>query len=236
MFCASVVATIYLRGAMLDGMGMDSGTGMLGQVWLGAAVLFLAMWVVMMVAMMVPSLAPALVSYRRTAGMARAQRLGWLAALAGAGYFCVCAAVGVAAYALVSGLAALGHRIPSAAVWGPRGGRGSAAGGRLSAYAVESASAPVLPRGTSQGASGDLRSTWAWQWGLRLGAHCGAGCAGYVAILLASGMTDLGVMALVAAGITIEHLAPRPALVTHAAGGVLLVAGAILMVRALGVA
>jgi predicted metal-binding membrane protein len=55
-------------------------------------------------------------------------------------------------------------------------------------------------------------------------------------ILLVTGVMDLGIMAIVAAAITVERLAPRPERVARAAGVVIVVAGILMIVRALGMA
>ena len=55
-------------------------------------------------------------------------------------------------------------------------------------------------------------------------------------ILLASGVMDLGVMAAVAAAITVERLAPGPERVARALGVVVVAAGALAIARALGAA
>ena len=55
-------------------------------------------------------------------------------------------------------------------------------------------------------------------------------------ILLVAGVMDLGVMAIVAAAITGERLAPRPQRVTRAAGVAVIAAGAVVVARALGAA
>ena len=48
----------------------------------------------------------------------------------------------------------------------------------------------------------------AWRHGLRLGLHCSQSSAGLMVILLVIGVMDLRAMAVVAAAITIERLAP----------------------------
>ena len=56
-----------------------------------------------------------------------------------------------------------------------------------------------------------------------------------MAILLVSGVMNLSVMTAMAAGITVERLAPRPLLVARSAGLLALGAGALMNARALGV-
>ncbi|MFY9821683.1 MAG: DUF2182 domain-containing protein, partial [Thermoanaerobaculia bacterium] len=74
----------------------------------------------------------------------------------------------------------------------------------------------------------------AWRHGLRLGLHCGRCCAGLMAILLVLGVMDLRAMALVAAAITVERLAPAGEGVARALGAVAVGAGLFLIVRAAG--
>jgi len=74
----------------------------------------------------------------------------------------------------------------------------------------------------------------AWRHGLRLGLHCSYCCAGLVAILLVIGVMDLRAMAVVAAAITVERLAPAGERVARAIGAVVVGAGLILIARAVG--
>jgi hypothetical protein len=74
----------------------------------------------------------------------------------------------------------------------------------------------------------------AWRHGLRLGLHCSYCCAGFVAILLVIGVMDLRAMALVAAALTIERLAPAAERVARAIGAIAVGAGFFLIARAAG--
>src|SRR5712692_2935405 len=74
----------------------------------------------------------------------------------------------------------------------------------------------------------------AWRHGLRLGLHCSHCCAGLMAILLVIGVMDLRAMALVAAAITVERLAPAGERVVQAIGAVVVGAGLFLIARAAG--
>jgi len=67
----------------------------------------------------------------------------------------------------------------------------------------------------------------AWNDGIRLGVHCVLCCSGLILVLLVLGVMNLAVMLFVSAAITIERLAPRPALVARAIGIAILAAGAI---------
>src|SRR2546425_823680 len=74
----------------------------------------------------------------------------------------------------------------------------------------------------------------AWRHGLRLGLHCSHCCAGLMAILLVIGVMDLRAMAVVAAAITVERLAPAGERVARATGAVVVGAGLFLIARAAG--
>jgi predicted metal-binding membrane protein len=71
----------------------------------------------------------------------------------------------------------------------------------------------------------------AWRHGLRLGLHCSHCCAGLMAILLVIGVMNLRVMAVVAAVITVERLAPASERVARAIGAVVVGAGLFLIAR-----
>ena len=55
-------------------------------------------------------------------------------------------------------------------------------------------------------------------------------------VLLGIGVINLGAMAVVAAAITVERLAPKPARVARVTGVVAIAAGGLFKVRALGLA
>jgi predicted metal-binding membrane protein len=72
----------------------------------------------------------------------------------------------------------------------------------------------------------------AWRHGLRLGLHCTASSGGLMAILLVMGVMDLRVMAVVAAAITAERLAPAGERLARATGVLIIAAGLFLLLRA----
>ncbi len=74
----------------------------------------------------------------------------------------------------------------------------------------------------------------AWRHGLSLGLHCSQCCVGLMAILLVIGVMNVLAMAVVAAAITVERLAPAGERVARATGAVALGAGLFLIVRAAG--
>jgi predicted metal-binding membrane protein len=72
----------------------------------------------------------------------------------------------------------------------------------------------------------------AWRHGLRLGVHCFYCCLGLTTMLLVLGMMDVRVMAVVAAAITVERLAPAGERVARAIGVLVVGAGYFLIARA----
>ncbi|PYP61527.1 MAG: hypothetical protein DMD37_13280 [Gemmatimonadetes bacterium] len=189
---------------------------MSGHTWLGAAASFLGMWVVMMVAMMLPSLVPTLWRYRQAG-------LGRLTALVGVGYFVVWALFGMAAYPLV---VALPRALPIAV------GVVVLMAGILQLTAWK-AHHLACCRDAGRGAVSADAGT-AWRHGLRLGLHCAKCNVGLMAILLGLGVMDLRAMAVVAAAITVERLAPAGERVARATGAVAVGAGMLLIARAAG--
>jgi predicted metal-binding membrane protein len=248
LFVASTAVTIVWCTSMsaMGGMPMPGGWTMSmawmrmpGQTWFGAAASFLGMWVVMMVAMMLPSLVPMLWRYRQNIGQAVGRtgetRLGRLTALVGVGYFFVWTVLGMAAFPLGVALAAVEMQQPALARAVPIAAGGVVLLAGLLQFTAWKArhlaccrEAPECSRMLPAG------SGTAWRHGLRLGLHCGHCCAGPMAILLVMGVMDLRAMAVVAAAITVERLAPAGEVVARALGAVVIGAGLFLIARAAG--
>jgi predicted metal-binding membrane protein len=206
-----------------------------GQSWAGAAVSFLGMWTAMMAAMMLPSLVPMLRHYRQAVGGAGAGRLGRLTVLAGAGYFLVWTAVGMAAFALGAALATVEMRAPALARAVPvaAGAVVLVAGAlQLTAWKAHRLACCRAAPGLGRFLPADAGT--AWRQGLRFGLNCSYCCANLTAILLALGVMDLGVTAAVTAAITAERLAPTGERVARAIGAVVVGAGLFLILRATG--
>jgi predicted metal-binding membrane protein len=72
----------------------------------------------------------------------------------------------------------------------------------------------------------------AWLQGMRFGFHCIQCCFGLMIILLVIGVMDLRVMAVVAAAITAERLAPAGVRVAQITGALAAGAGLFLIARA----
>lgn len=242
LFIASAAGTIWWCGSMSGGMPMPGGwimsmawMRMPGQTWPGAAACFLGMWVVMMLAMMMPSLVVMLTRYRRSLSLSGENRLGGLTALAGAGYFFVWTIFGLAAYPLGVVMAAVEMRWPALARSVPAAtGVVLLIAGCIQFTAWKSRQlrccleAPDWTRSPAK----DYRN--AWRHGIRLGVHCTLCCSSFMMVLLVSGVMDIGVMAILAAAITLERLIPKSKFAAYASGAVISVAGMLIIARALG--
>jgi len=243
LFGISATATIVWCGSMsaMGGMPMPGGWTMSmawmrmpDQTWAGAAASFLAMWVVMMTAMMLPSLVPMLLRYRQAVGRTGETRLGRHTALVGAGYFVVWTVLGTVAFPVGVALAtvemqqpALARAVPIAVGWvvliaGALQFTAWKAHHLARCREVPGCGGCLLPADTGA----------AWRHGLRLGLHCACCCAGLTAILLVVGVMDLRAMAVVAAAITVERLAPGSERVAQAIGTVVIGAGLFLIAQA----
>jgi predicted metal-binding membrane protein len=244
LFAASAALTIARCESMsaMGEMPMPGGWTMSmawmrmpGQTWPGAAASFLGMWVVMMVAMMLPSLVPMLWRYRQAVGGTGEMRLGRLTALVGLGYFFVWTMFGMVAFPLGVALAAIEMQQPALARIGPiAAGVVVLIAGSLQLTAWKARHLVCCREAPGRGRTLPADAGTAWRHGLRLGVHCSHCCAGLIAILLVIGVMDLRGMAVVAAAITVERLAPAGERVARALGAVVVVAGIFLIARAVG--
>jgi predicted metal-binding membrane protein len=204
-----------------------------GETWPDAALAFLGMWIAMMVAMMLPSLMPVLGRYRRALGGTSAARRNRLTAAVSAGYFCVWSALGMAIYPFGIVLAGIQSRLPAAAHGAPlAAGTVTMIAGTLQFTAWKSQQLACCRGSASHDRDVASDAGSAWRYGLRRGLHCGCCCAGLTMILLALGLMDLRIMALVMLAITAERLAPSGAAVARISGVIAVTAGIILVVRA----
>jgi predicted metal-binding membrane protein len=245
LFAASAAVTIVWCTSMsaMGEMPMPGGWTMSmawmrmpGQTWPGAAASFLGMWVVMMVAMMLPSLVPMLRHYREAVGRTGERRLGRLTALVGAGYFFVWTMVGIAVFPLGVALAAVAMLQPALARTVPIAvGVVVLMAGFLQLTAWKARHLACCRETPGRGHSLPADAGTAWRHGLRLGLHCSQCCFGLTAILLVIGVMDLRTMAVVAAAITVERLAPAGERVAQATGAVAVGAGLFLIARAAGI-
>jgi predicted metal-binding membrane protein len=242
LFAASAAMTIVWCASMsaMGGMPMPGGwtmsmTWMPGQTWPAAAASFLGVWVVMMLAMMLPSLIPVLWRYRQAIGGSGATRLDWLTALVGAGYFFVWTVLGMIAFPLGVALAAIEMQQPPLARAAPiAAGVVVMIAGCLQFTAWKSRQLECCREVPGHIRTPPLGAGTAWRQGLRLGLHCCYCCAGLMAILLALGVMNLRAMAVVAAAITVERLAPAGERVAHVIGAVVVAAGLLMIARSAG--
>ena len=244
LFAASAAITIVWCASMsaMGGMPMPGGWTMSmawmrmpGQTWFGAAVSFVGMWIVMMAAMMLPSLVPMLRRYREAVCVTGAMRLGRLTALVGAGYFFVWTLFGMAAFPLGVALAAVEMRQPALARAVPIAvGAIVLIAGLLPFTAWKARHLACCRQAPGPGRRLPADDVTAWRHGLRLDVHCGHCCAGPMAILLVVGIMDLRAMALVAAAIAAERIAPGGERVARVIGFVVAAAGLVLIARAAG--
>ena len=244
LFAASTAATVALCSSMsaTGGMPMPGGWAMSmawmrmpGQTWPDAAASFLGMWVVMMLAMMLPSLTPMLWRFRKAVTGAGETHVGRLTALAGGGYFLVWTMFGMVVYPLGIALATVEMQQPELARAVPMAvGMVVLIAGALQFTAWKTRHLACCRDLPCYGRTLTADASTAWRYGVRLGLHCGRCCAGLTAILLAVGVMDLRMMAVVASAITLERLAPAGKRVAPVIGAVAVGAGLFLIVRAAG--
>jgi predicted metal-binding membrane protein len=244
LFAASAAVTIVWCAPMsaMGEMPMPGGWRMSmawmrmpGQTWPGAAASFLGMWVVMMVAMMLPSLFPMLRRYRQAVGGKGEARLGRLTALVGVGYFFVWTVLGMAAFPAGVALAAVEMQQPALARAVPIAeGVVVLIAGALQFTAWKAHHLACCQEAPRRGRRLPADAVAAWRHGLRLGLHCSYCCAPLTAVLLAIGVMDLRAMAVVAAAVTLERLAPAAERVARAIGAVVVGAGLLLIALAAG--
>lgn len=190
-----------------------------GQSGASAAAAFVSMWVVMMVPMMAPSLLPMLRRYRDSVGRTSAMRLGWLTVLVSAGYFCVWAVVGLAAYPVNVLMERAAPSVAGVVVLIAGALQFSAWKARQLTGCRERSCERVRPDAID-----------AWRHGLHLGFLCGRCCINLMVILLAIGVMDFRAMVAVTAAITLERLSPAGVHVARGIGIVALGAGFMLAV------
>jgi len=242
LFAASTAVTIVWCASMsaMGEMPMPGGWTMSmawmrmpGQTWPGAAASFLGMWVAMMLAMMLPSLMPMLWRYRQAVGKTGETRLGRLTALVSIGYFFVWTVFGMAAFLLGVALATIEMQQPALARAAPIAvGVVVLIAGAHQLTGWKARHLACCREAPGRGRMLPADAGTAWRHGLRLGLHCCHCCAGLMAILLVTGVMDLRAMAVVAAAITVERLAPGGERVARAIGTVVVGAGLFLIARA----
>jgi len=245
LFVASATITILLCRSMsgMGGMRMPGGWTMSmvwmripNFTWIRAMAAFLGMWVVMMVAMMLPSLIPMLQRYRQSLDRVAGTLRSWHTLLVGLGYFFVWTLFGLAAYLIGIALTtammqqlAVARAVPVAA------GVVVLIAGLFQFTRCKARHLACCNEGSGNDCTLAANASTAWRHGLRLGFHCSVCCAGLMAILLVVGIMDLRAMAVVAAVITIERLAPASQRVVRVVGIFIICTGLVLIARASGI-
>ena len=243
IFAVAVGATVYFCQSMSGGMPMPGGWTMSmmwmrmpGQTWLAAAAMFMLMWFGMMMAMMLPCLVPMLLSYRRSLRRMGKTQLGLPTTFVGIGYVFLWTLVGAIVFPLGVGLTVAEMRWNGLAKCVP-----IATGvlivlvGMLQFTTWKSRQLNRC-RSESGCISGSCtNAASAWRHGIGMGVNCAMCCFGLMALLLAGGVMDLGVMALVTIAITAERLLSPPKLVARLIGGLAMLVGVAAMVRAIAI-
>jgi predicted metal-binding membrane protein len=244
VFIACAAGTIVWCASMsaMGEMSMPGGWAMStvwmrmpGQSWPATGAAFTGMWLVMSVAMMLPCLVPMLWRYRQAVVSAGGKRLGSRTALVGIGYFSVWTVFGMAAFAVGVALAAaemqqaaLARAVPIAV------GVVVLVAGALQFSGWKARQLACCRAAPARSRTLPADAGTAWRYGLHLGLHCSACCAALTAILLVAGVMDLRVMAVVAAAITAERLAPDAERAARAIGAIVIGAGLFLIARTAG--
>ncbi len=238
LFAASAAVTVVWSASMstMGGMPMPGGwimsmTWMPGQDWFGAALSFLVMWIVMMIAMMMPSLVPMLLSYREAIGTEL--HVDLLTLLVGAGYFFVWTVFGIAVFPLGVALATAAMHLPALSRSVPLAiGVVVLIAGMLQFTGWKGKQLDCCRQAAGCSSSIPVSLGAALLQGLRFGLHCSQCCFGLIIILLVIGVMDLRMMAVVAAAITAERLAPARIPVAQTTGTLVAGVGIFLIARA----
>jgi predicted metal-binding membrane protein len=199
--------------------GMDAGPG----TDLGAFSWFLGVWIVMMAAMMFPSVSPTVALY---AQMTRRRGLDRPLLFTSA-YLLVWGAVGAVAY----GLFELGRSLFGVDLAWHAGGRWLVGGILILAAVYELSPLKDVCLSKCRSPLGFLLGSWrdgrggALEMGARHAAWCIGCCWALMAALFALGVMSVGWMALVAALIAIEKLAPWKSAASRAIAMTLVVLG-----------
>jgi predicted metal-binding membrane protein len=196
--------------------------------------MMIAMTVTMMVAMMLPSIAPNLWRYHRELRATRTPHAAVRTTLFAAGYASVWATITVALLAVSAALSPMGMASPA----DPPFTRWVGGAIVLCAGALQRSrwKATRLARCREACVPARVRSSnvvAALRDGCQLGANCVASCSAPMAVLFAAGLMDPRMMLLITGVITAERVAPGGVHVARLTGGIALVAGLMMCVRAI---
>ena len=195
-----------------------------------AVVLFLVTWTVMMAAMMLPSIVPFTIGISRLLRASGARRGGPMALTLG--YFLIWIATGVGAYLVLRGFELLAINPDTRA---RTGAAVLLAAGvyqltPLKRVCLRHCRSPMLL--VLQHGQAALRSRFgAARAGLAHGGYCLGCCWALMAVLFAAGLMSLAWMAIIAAVVALEKLHRHGELISRVLGGLVLVAGLVLLVE-----
>jgi predicted metal-binding membrane protein len=195
------------------------------------------MWAVMMVAMMLPALLPALLRHAEAVARTDGAPVGRVVAIAGAGYFCIWAAAGLAVFPVGTAAAAIAMAQPALSRTVPFAiGAVLLIAGvvQFTVFKAKALACCGAPPEGDRPPSIDARS--AMRDGLRLGLRCLRCCGNLMTILLVLGVMDLGVMAAVTIAVGVERLAPAGERVARFVGAAVVLAGVVQIARAIALA
>ncbi len=200
-----------------------------GQGWVASGLMFILMWIAMMIAMMLPSALPMLAQFGQNSGS-----IGHSGSLpVGTGYFAVWTAFGAAVYlpgatwaALMMESARLSRTEPALGAFAL-----IVAGAiQLSKWKVGRLNRCRNPKTCCEPGQTSWREKF--QNGIREGVYCVACCSGHMVALVALGAMDPMVMTVIAIIIASEKILPRPRIILEITGFVGILAGGILLARA----
>jgi predicted metal-binding membrane protein len=164
--------------------------------------------------------------YHEAVGGTRGARPGRLTALVGLAYFFVWTALGMAVFVLGATLAAIEMQWPALARATPIAvGVAVLIAGSLQLTSWKARHLALCREPVAHHKTLSADASTAWRHGLCLGLHCSYSCAPLTAIVLVVGVMDLRVMAVAAAAITVERLAPASVRVARVIGTVVVGAG-----------
>jgi predicted metal-binding membrane protein len=204
-----------------------------GQTWPGAAAAFLAMWSVMMVAMMLPALLPALLRYAEAVARTDGAPVGRLVAIAGATYFGVWGAAGLAVFPIGTATVAIAMTQPTVSRMVPFAiGAVLLIAGVVQFTAFKARALACCGALPGDGRPMATNARRAMRDGLRLGLQCLRCCGNLMTILLVLGVMDPGVMAAVTVAVGVERLAPVGERMARLVGAAIILAGVVQIGRA----
>lgn len=208
-----------------------------GWSWPGLAASFLAMWSIMMAAMMLPGLTPVLWRHHEALIRMRRPHPGRLVASIGLGYLLVWAVIGCVVFVSSAAFASMAVKLPALAHATPLlAGLVLALAGAWQLSPWKTRRLRCWRRWPKIKFAGRRPMLAALREGLRLGAHCAINCAGLTAVLLATGIMDLHIMAAVTVATLVERLAPDGVLAARLIGTAIIGSALVLVAHATGLA